>query len=131
MNQPNDNRLTVAQFLAQQIDSSSKSQKQIAAEIGYECVNMVTMLKQGLTKVPLNKVGPIAQALGIDAAEFLRMVMGEYMPNTLAAVEEILKGPMLSKGEIRLIQDLRRISKDTGAEPVVVNGRDVVALVMV
>lgn len=129
MEQTSDSRITVAQFLAQQIDDSSKLQKEIAAEIGYDCANMVTMLKQGITKVPLNKVGPIAKALEIDAAEFLRMVMAEYMPETLAAVEEIL--PMLSRSERQVIQALRRIKSDSNADPVVCDARDVVALVMV
>lgn len=121
--------ITVAQFLSEQIDRSGKTQKQIAEESGFDCANMITMMKQGLSKVPLNRVGAIARALDIDAAEFMRMVMAEYMPCTLAAIEEIL--PMLSESERRLIRTLRRIRKDTGAEPAVCDGRDVVALVMV
>lgn len=111
-------QMSVAAFLAMHIDMSDKSQKDIAREMGYECANMITMLKQGLTKVPLNKVGVLANALGIDAAGFLRMVMAEYMPDTLAAVEEVLQGPMLSANEFHAIRELRRIS--SGSDPAVV-----------
>jgi hypothetical protein len=127
--QSKETRVTVAQFLTQHIDACGRTQKEIAAEVGYDCANMITMMKQGMTKVPLNKVGPLARALGIASADFLHMVMAEYMPDTLAAVGEIL--PVLSRSERQVIQALRRIRNESNAEPVVCDARDVVALVMV
>jgi len=99
---------TAAEFLAEKIDSSEKTQRELADEIGFECVNMISMLKTGTAKVPLNRVAAIALALDIDPAELMERVMAEYMPDTLAAIQEILPG--LSKCERQLIQALRRIN---------------------
>ena len=112
-------RITVAQFISQRINESNKSQREIAAEAGFDNPNVVTMLKQGHTKVPLARVGVLARALGIDPAHLLRLVMGEYMPDTWAAVEDVLSGTMLTKNERELIACYRRISKDTDPPAVI------------
>lgn len=61
-------RPTIAEYLAVQISLSEKSQREIAAEISYENPNVITMFKQGQTKVPMNKVGPLAKALGFGSS---------------------------------------------------------------
>ena len=55
-------KVTVAEYIEQQIALSEKSQKDIAAEIGYDKPNVLSMIKQGQTKLPVNKVGPLAKA---------------------------------------------------------------------
>lgn len=129
MQQADDARITVAEFLTKRIDASDKTQRELAEEIGFECPNMLSMLKSGSAKVPLNRVGAIAVALDIDPVELMHRVMAEYMPETLAAIQEILPG--LSRGEREVIQALRRIKGKSNADPVVCDARDVVALVMV
>lgn len=119
-------RITVAQFISQRIDDSVKSQREIAAEAGFENPNVLTMFKQGLTKIPLRRVGALARALDIDPAHLLRLVMNEYTPDTWAAVEDIFGGAMLTKNERELIACYRRISKDTDSSAVIFGG--VVAL---
>lgn len=64
------------------------------------------MFKQGKTKIPINKAGPLAKAVGADPAHFVRIAMQEYMPDALAAVEEHL-GLMLSTNERHLIEAFR------------------------
>jgi len=51
-------KLTVAQYLTMKIDESGKTQREIATEVGYDAANVITMFKQGSTKLPLNTVGP-------------------------------------------------------------------------
>ena len=82
----------VAEYLSAQIDMCGKSQKEIADELGYTKPNIITMFKQGITKVPVHKAPALAKAIGINEAKFLRMVMGEYMPEALKAVELHLSG---------------------------------------
>jgi transcriptional regulator with XRE-family HTH domain len=58
---------TVAQFIAQRIKESSKSQLEIAEACGWgKTPNMVTMVKQGKSRLPLEKIGPMATALGVQ-----------------------------------------------------------------
>jgi hypothetical protein len=78
--------MRVADYLAQQIILCGKSQKEIAEEVGYEKPNVITMMKQGHTKIPIVKVGAFARALEVDPAYLLRLVCMEYMPETWAAI---------------------------------------------
>lgn len=120
---------TVAEFISHQIKLSGKSQAQIARELGYEKPNIITMFKQGKTRIPLDKIGPIADALEINPALLLKKVMDEYMPETLASLQRVLKGLELTQNELDLIEAYRRVSagKDVSA---VISDKTVLAVVM-
>lgn len=105
-------RSRVAQFLAQQMEHSGKTQREIARELGYTRPNVVTMIKQGETKLPLSKVKPMAGALGIDPARLLRMAMEEYMPEALAVIEEVL-GTIVTDNEKEILEVIRDATDDT------------------
>lgn len=68
-------RQSVAQYLTYHINNSDKTQRQIALEIGYTKANIITMFKQGLTKLPLEKIGPLAKGLEIAPDELFYKVM--------------------------------------------------------
>jgi len=103
--------ITVAEFLTDQIDRCGKSQKQIADEIGYTKPNIITMFKQGLTKLPINKVGPMAKAIGVDPLLLMKIVMNEYMPDTWEALQDIV-GLATTDNERAIIEALRKETKD-------------------
>lgn len=98
---------SVAQYLTMHINNSEKTQRQIALEIGYTKPNIITMFKQGSTKLPLDKIGPIAKALEIEPDELFFKVMTEYMPETFEALTPFMCGKMLSKEELELIDNYR------------------------
>ena len=100
-------RHTVAQYLTLHINNSQKTQRQIAQEIGYTKPNIITMFKQGLTKLPLEKIGPLAKALEIAPDDLFFKVMTEYMPETFEALSPFLCGQMLSKDELELLDNYR------------------------
>jgi hypothetical protein len=107
-------QLTVAKYLEQQMALSDKSQKDIATAIGYDKPNIMTMFKQGSTKVPVNKVGPLAKALNVDPVYMFRLVMQEYMPETWQAIEEVLSAQRLvTEGELQMLKAIRKHTKDT------------------
>ena len=99
-------RMTVAEYLAKMIEISEKTQKQIANEVGYTKPNVISMMKQGLIKVPVDKAPAIARALNVDPAYFLGLVLREYMPGAWAAMEQHLGG-VLSENEQRLLDVYR------------------------
>lgn len=109
-------KTTVAKFLSEQIDQSPKSQREIAEAIGFSNPNIITMFKQGHTKVPLTRVGALAAVLGIDSAHLMRMVLEEYMPETWQAVEQAMSRMMLSEDEERLVRVFREMRIDDAAE---------------
>jgi transcriptional regulator with XRE-family HTH domain len=86
-------KVTVAEYLTAQMKICGKSQKQIAAEVGFPKANVLTMLKHGSTKIPLHRVPALARSLGVDPARFMRLVLEEYSPEILEAIESSL-GPI-------------------------------------
>lgn len=98
---------TVAEFLTKVINASGKTQTEICYEIGYTKPNIITMFKQGKTKVPLDKIGPLARSLGVDGRDFFRMVLGEYMPETLSAIEPYMTIEGMTHQETFLLETYR------------------------
>lgn len=102
---------SVKDYLTNQIDICSKSQREIAFEIGYEKPNIITMFKQGHTKLPINKVGPMAKALGVDPAYLLRIVINDYMPELLDAIEGVI-GLVTTQNEREMVEIIRATTRD-------------------
>lgn len=100
-------KLSVAEYLSQQIALSGVPQTEIAEALNYEKPNIITMFKQGKTKIPLNKVAPLAKILGIDAVFFLRMVMTEYSPETLEVIESLIGKNIISESESVIVNICR------------------------
>ncbi len=100
---------TVAEYLAEQINLSPKLQVEIAKEAGFENPNVLTMMKQGKTKIPLNRIGSLAQALGINPRHLMRKVLEEYLPDTWASIELSLGCLLLSPEEEALVLTYREM----------------------
>ena len=86
-------KITVAEYLTAQMAICGKSQKQIAEDVGFPKANVLTMLKHGTTKIPIHRVPALAHSLGVDPARFMRLVLEEYQPEILEAIEGSL-GPI-------------------------------------
>lgn len=80
---------TVKQLIAVAIATSGKTQTEIAREIGIDQPNLVSMLKSGRSKLPINRVRAFANAVGIDPKPFMSRVLQEYMPETWAELQAI------------------------------------------
>ncbi len=99
---------TVAEYLTAQIDVTGKSQLEIAQECGFTSPNVITMIKQGKTKLPLSRVGALAKALGVDPVYLFSLAMNEYEPGTWSAMEGLIfKQPLLTANELEFVQVLR------------------------
>lgn len=121
--------ITIADFIADRLAESDKTQREIAAECGFETPNIITMFKNGSTKVPLNRIGTLAKALNADPAHMLRLAMREYMPDTWESIEETLKSTLLTANELKLLRAYREATGDTDPEAVVINRDSVIAVV--
>lgn len=98
---------TVAEYIDWQVTLCGKSQKQIAEEAGFPKPNIITMFKQGSTKVPLEKVGKLAKALEVDPVNLLKMCLREYLPDTYTEIEKMFGQPILTQNELELLQVIR------------------------
>ena len=107
----NKKKQTVAEYISEQIRISGRLQREIAVEIGYDKPNMITMIKKGLTPLPLDKVGPLAYALEIDPLHLFKLVMAEYYPATFDALRPFLRGLDLSEDELRILANYRAMTR--------------------
>lgn len=104
----NHKKLSVAEYIDLQIAISGVSQKEIADALDYENPNVITMFKQGKTKLPINKVGPLAKVLGVDAVHLLRLVMTEYCPDTWQAIQHLIGKSLITTNEMEIIEVVRK-----------------------
>lgn len=99
----------MAQFLQEALTNArrnGKTQRQIAHEVGYKRPNIISMLKHGECKVPMEKVPALAKALDVDPATMTRLAIEQNWPEHF---EEIMKypGPFPSENEMRILQHIR------------------------
>lgn len=104
----------IAVYLTKQIEALSgvKSQREIAYEVGYEKPNIISMLKRGETKVPLDKVPALAKALHVDPAHLFRLALEQHSPQ-LAKIYQQIVGYTVTENEFELIDKIRQLTKNT------------------
>lgn len=101
------------EYLCEKIDSSDMKQLEMAEKMGFAMPNIITMFKQGKTRVPLEKVPGFAKILGLDQKMLLRMAMSEYHPELLAECERLFGGALVSKNEMIIVEAIRELSDGT------------------
>lgn len=121
--------ITIADFIADRLAESDKTQREIAAECGFETPNIITMFKKGSTKVPLNRIGVLAKSLDADPAHMLRLAMREYMPDTWESIEDTLHSTLLTANELKLVRAYREATGNADPEALVINRDSVIAVV--
>lgn len=91
----------------------TKSQAEIAAQAGYTNANMITMIKQGSSKVALDRVPALAHALEADPAFMMRLALEQAIGRTAAeAVVEVFGEPVTAN-EVGWLQVIREASNNT------------------
>jgi plasmid maintenance system antidote protein VapI len=102
---------TVTDVLSYHLDVTHKSHKEIADEVGFPRANIISMLRNGSTKVPLARAVALAKSLDIDPTMFFRACMNEYAPDLLAVCDEVYGHEKLSPQEREVIARIRLVSK--------------------
>ncbi|WP_246018415.1 helix-turn-helix domain-containing protein [Pelagibacterium montanilacus] len=85
-----------------------KSQAEIGTETGFIQPNMVAMIKRGSTRLPLDRVAALAQALECDPAYLLLLALDQHGMRG-AAYDEIF-GRIVTRNEMTWISELRVLS---------------------
>lgn len=98
---------SVADYLNWQINLCGKKQLEIAEEVGFPKPNIITMIKQGKTKLPLDKVGKFAKAIEVDPLHLFKLCMLEYMPDTWKEIEKMIDQPVLTTNELEFVEVMR------------------------
>ena len=94
----------IAKYIDKKIDELKgvKTQREIAAEIGYEMPNIISMFKRGESRVPLNKIPLLSKALGVDPAHMFRLALEQYWPNRGDIIEKLF-GRLASENEEEIL----------------------------
>jgi len=101
-----NNSCPVASFVNERIQVIGKSQIDIASECGFEKPNIITMIKQGKSKLPLAKVGAMAIALETDPVHLLKLTFSTYYQETWSAIAPYFE-VALTELELQLINTMR------------------------
>jgi len=101
--------MTVAEYLDAALDISGKTQREIGLEVGYTKPNFLSMMKTGVTKVPIDKIPLLARACGVDEKKFLRIALNEYLPATWSVIQESLNTDLLTEDEEQLLKEYRAV----------------------
>lgn len=111
-----------AVYVSRQIDALTESgnltQRQIAHTAGYDKPNILSMIKRGETKVPIDKIPDMAKALRVDPAHLARLVLDQHWPALTFSFEEIFGGGMITVNERKLLTLWRQ---ETGNNDPVIN----------
>ena len=90
-----------------------KSQLQIASESGFPNPNMVTMIKQGASKLALDRVPSMARALDCDPSYLMRLALEQAEGDTAAqALIEVFGSPV-TVNEMGWLQEIRAASDNS------------------
>ena len=90
-----------------------KSQKDIAHEAGFVNANMLSLLKSGATKVPLDRVPALAKALEVDPALLMRLALEQSVGMTAAnAITEVFGTPV-TENEHGWLDEIRSASDNS------------------
>lgn len=114
INKPYANtRLT--QFLTKRILElrSIKSQGDIASEAGFVNVNMLSIIKSGGTRLPIDRVPALAKALDTDPRRLLQLAVEQWVGATAARTFEEIFGTIVTLNEIGWLKELRDASDHT------------------
>ncbi|MGE3266870.1 helix-turn-helix domain-containing protein [Methylocystis sp.] len=108
----------LCKFLTKQIAALSgvKSQREIAAEVGYDRSNIISMIKNGDTALPLDKVPAFAKALDVDPKHLFRLALEQNHPEIARVAHEIF-GNVVTDNEMALVRMFREVTGDRDLKP--------------
>jgi hypothetical protein len=90
-----------------------KSQLDIATEAGFVNVNVMSMIKSGKTRLPLDRVPALAKAIGSDPRYLFRLAMEQGGRETARMAMEEVFGTIVSRNEVAWLEEIRDASGHT------------------
>jgi predicted XRE-type DNA-binding protein len=103
----------MAQYLTKQIDAlkGEVSQREIAAALGYERPNIISMFKTGESKVPFDKIPDLAKVLRVDVGHLMRLGLEQYWPDKMRVINEVFSR-IVTAHEMELVEIFRKATGD-------------------
>lgn len=108
-----DKDMMFHEFISMMINYSSVKQLDMAKELGVKNANIISMYKQGRSKIPLNKIPKLAKILGLDPKFLVRKYLLEYDPEKLKIFESVFGVSSITENEMQIIDEIRRATNNT------------------
>lgn len=89
-----------------------KSQADIAAEAGFVNPNMMSMIKSGSTRLPIDRVPALAKALEVDPRRLLQLAIEQWAGVTAARTFNEIFGTIVTRNEIVWLNEIRDSSEN-------------------
>lgn len=107
-----------------------KSDQEMAEELGFSRAGVYTLIKTGAMKLPFSKVPLLAKALEQSPSDVLAVMLKDYCPELWEVVNKVW-GPMdLSTNEKKLLSAYRTLCQEQDVEPRVLDGKNIIAMIM-
>ena len=105
----------LAKYLERRISDlrSTKTQTAIASEAGFRWPNMLAMIKNGSTKLPLDRAPALAKALDCDPAMLFRMALEQLAEDTTSLAIDQIFGAIITENEATWLSSIREASNNT------------------
>lgn len=87
-----------------------KSQREIAIAAGFTNPNMLSMLKNGDTKLAIDRTASLAAALEVDPKYLLRLALSQQGNETMVRIYDEVIGTVVSRNEKGWLDELREAS---------------------
>ncbi len=106
---------TATQYIADRMRDLShrKTQAEIAVEAGFQNANMLSILKAGKSKIPLDRVPTLAKALECDPAYLMRIALDQAVGVTAARAITDIFGTPVSENERGWLAEIREASDNS------------------
>lgn len=111
MNTSENRETVVSKFINKRILETGKSQRDIAREAGFNKPNMISMLKTGESKLPLDRVPGMAKALECDIGYLFRLALTQYFDAKIVA--GLMQDLQFTPNETEIIHHIRHVSGGT------------------
>lgn len=97
-------------FLSRALDEAQLSNPDVAQRLGYSKANVISMMRHGSMKVPINKIPDLADMLKMSRMDLLMMALNEYDPAFLECLKRTLgEGQTLAKNELAILEVVRSV----------------------
>lgn len=90
-----------------------KSQAEIATEAGFGNANMMSMLKAGSVRLPLDRVPALAVALETDPVHLFLLAIEQLAGDTTAMAFQKIFGTVVTENELDWVRAVREASDGT------------------
>jgi transcriptional regulator with XRE-family HTH domain len=87
------------------------SQSEIARKAGFKRPNMLSMIKTGKARLPLDRVPALAASLRVDPTLLFRTAMADYWPEHERTIRLIFRD-VLTENEWALVDVVRSVTHD-------------------